>query len=74
MKITMQNGRVIISSTVYGACYSVNADEPAVNEYGNETGATWGEEFAAGTLTVVDDPTREIGGMHGAVIAALDQP
>lgn len=32
--------------------YSFPADEPARNEYGRETGYTWGQEFTAGRLYV----------------------
>ena len=53
--------------------YSLPASEPARNEYGRETGYTWGEEFEAGRLYVGQ---IEDGDNYGAVWAqsALPEP
>ena len=65
IKITLENETIFVSDSAVGASFSVDANLPAMNELGAETGATWLDEFQANNLNVFRGDTM----MRGALYA-----
>jgi len=64
IRVSIKTNRIVVSDR--HRRYSFPANEPARNQYGQETGNTWAEEFELGHLAAVTDEDSD---MFGAVVA-----
>lgn len=68
INISLENNRIVVEDAEIEARYTVPADTPAVNSFGNETDITWREAFEQGIIQVVDeDHPAATTGMLGSI-------